>query len=377
MEMANGNDQQSLSVVDSQPLPDLAVVDSKPLPSAAPAGNQSPSLWQRAKDYASKFWNLTPPGQVSQDAQDLADWAAQKASEKSNGLTSPLKVGAYGALRDTANLVHGATTPKGVATAIATAAAPEVMGPALMLHGGYKAYTGAPTSWGDLANPDVMQHELSSVAEMAGGAAATASALGSPGLARQAIQAKYAQLRSKGPTDPTEAFQTAVPSTRSAPYRPEDLAAARPYLEAEHQGTPITDVQGLRDAADSAIGKIDDNIDNAIHSLPQQRYADPSILQGVRQALSGHTRASFADQGMQELQDFNLDQPKNIADLDAIRQQLNAENKAVLKQNNYDVANARTTDPAFAAREAAASILRDKIRRPRAVWRSRGARDAL
>jgi hypothetical protein len=61
------------------------------------------------------------------------------------------------------------------------------------------------------------------------------------------------------------------------------------------------------------------------------------------------------------LADFNFDQPKTLAEADAIRSQLNAENKAVLKKNSYDVATALAADPGFAAREAAAESLRDGI----------------
>src|ERR1700739_2604401 len=70
---------------------------------------------------------------------------------------------------------------------------------------------------------------------------------------------------------------------------------------------------------------------------------------------------SFVDQGLQEGDDFNLDQSKTLAQWDGIRKQLNAENQAILRRNSYDVYTARSTDPGFAAREAASESIRNGV----------------
>ena len=126
---------------------------------------------------------------------------------------------------------------------------------------------------------------------------------------------------------------------------------------------PIDSVTGLRDAADSAIGKIEDQISQKIAQLPNANARfKTNVLPDVTNALQASPRGqAFVDAGLKDLDDFNFSQPKTLADADAIRRQLNAENKAVLAKNNYDVATARATDPAFAAREAAAESLRNGI----------------
>jgi hypothetical protein len=357
--MANGNDQQPLTIVDSQPLPELSIVDSKPLPGSAT--QQQPSWLDKAKELGSKAWNeLTPPGWLSEEAgKDAATLKGYVDAEKQKANQSPWKVGLYGALHDTAELVHQATTPKGMATAGATALAPEVMGPVLMGHGVYNGVKG----WGDLRDPDVLQRELNAAAEVAGGAVATGSAIANPQATASARLYDAWKARNAGtaPSDAAAAFQRAIPPSKSAPYTAEDYDAARPYLEAEHAGQPITKVSELRDAADSAIGKIEDRVGDAIRNGPST-FQQPSTLADVKQALANHPRGqSFINAGLKDLEDFNLDQPKSLAEMDAIRRQLNQENKGVLSKNNYDQATARATDPGFAAREAAAESLRDTI----------------
>jgi hypothetical protein len=163
------------------------------------------------------------------------------------------------------------------------------------------------------------------------------------------------------PTDAAKAefFRQAIPPSKSAPYSAADYEAARPHLKAEHPGSG--GVEAVRDAADRAIGKIEDTLEENIARGPQQPL-EHSTLADVKQALGKSSRGqAFVDAGVKDLADFDLDQPKTLEELDAIRRQLNAENKATLLKNRYDVATARATDPAFAAREAAADSLRDTI----------------
>src|ERR1700676_4029317 len=63
---------------------------------------------------------------------------------------------------------------------------------------------------------------------------------------------------------------------------------------------------------------------------------------------------------MAGLEPYNLtDSP--ISEADEIRAQLNAENRAILKKNMWDIATALKVDPEFAARNAAAESLRNGI----------------
>lgn len=152
----------------------------------------------------------------------------------------------------------------------------------------------------------------------------------------------------------------AIPPSSSSPYTPADVLRASPYLAAEHTSAPITTVEALRDAADSAITQIEEHVGRYIATNPTDTIrTDP--MSAARSALLRSPRGTAPTQGLSELTDLGLDRPVTLARADAIRLQLNAENQAVLKRNNYDIATARRVDPGFAAREAAVSSLRDGI----------------
>ena len=157
-------------------------------------------------------------------------------------------------------------------------------------------------------------------------------------------------------------FMKAIPPTKSAPYFPDDLEAARPYLEDEHAASPIRTVADAKDAADSAIGRIEGKVHEYIRANPIDKIAT-SPLDSVKAALAptNSLRNGFVDAGVKELAPYNLDQPLTVAKADALRRQFNAENAAFEAKNNYAQAQARVTDPGYAAREAASQALRDGI----------------
>jgi hypothetical protein len=207
----------------------------------------------------------------------------------------------------------------------------------------------------------ISKEGLKSTAVAGASTALTTGVLGVAANAPSYIDAWNASRASKMINQSVEDFTKAVPPSKSAPYTPRDYQAARPYLEAEHGNSPVQSVQDLRDSADTAIGNIEGKIRGFIQAKPRATIStDP--LSDANAVLAQNARGqSFVDQGMKELEDFDLGQPKTLAQADNIRKQLNAENKAVLRRNNYDVATARATDPGFAAREAAAESLRNGI----------------
>jgi hypothetical protein len=159
-------------------------------------------------------------------------------------------------------------------------------------------------------------------------------------------------------------FQKAIPATKSAPYTPEQYVRARPYLEEAHSSNPIsvdTGVSDTVDAANQGISKIEDKVGEAIRANPQDLIRT-NTMADVNAALAKNQRGQqFVAAGQRELAGFGLDQPKTVAQADAIRRQLNLENQAALSKNSYDLAAARASDPAFAAREAASQSLRTGI----------------
>ena len=157
-------------------------------------------------------------------------------------------------------------------------------------------------------------------------------------------------------------FQKAIPPTKSTPYAPEDLQRARPYLEDAHAESPITKVTDVRDAADTAVTRIENKIGEAVRQIPGvQIKVKP--LEAVEQALEpiNKLRDGTTEEGLKSLERYHLDEPMTLEEADATRRLLNKENEAFNKKNNYDRYTARVTSPEYAAREAAANALRDGI----------------
>lgn len=174
--------------------------------------------------------------------------------------------------------------------------------------------------------------------------------------ARQAAQPVTAKVTAKAMSD----LMAAIPPTKSAPYRPNDLQRARPYLESVHASDPITSVQTLREAADTAISEIETHISQYV-SANKGHVIGSNPVQAATKALQDSPRTDALAAGLKELKSLNLDRPLTLPEADAARKQLNAENKGIQKRNNYDVATARQVDPGYAAREAAAAELREGI----------------
>ena len=328
-------------------------------PYQAPA--QKPSIMDHVNKLASYALEATPLGPLHDAADAVQKWAAGKTSPENPHMLSPAATAGLGAVRDTAGLVSGATSPAGVATIGAGIVAPEVVGPLMVAHGVHNVVEG----WGDLKNPDVLQQELNSAAEVVGGAASTGEAFkpGGGGPMNLAVRRRMAlKNAAKAPDEQLTAFKQAIPQSKAAPYEDADVQAARPYLEAEHNGAnPIDSPVGFRDAANAAVEKIEAKVSEAIKSDPT-RTIKTNPLADARQTLKGSVRKDFEAAGLKELDNYFTDgQPITLQQADDIRAQLNQENKATLLRNNYDLHTARTTDPAFSAREAAAKSLRTGV----------------
>lgn len=82
----------------------------------------------------------------------------------------------YGSGSDTSRMTAGAVSPAGIGTAVATAVAPEVMGPLLLAHGTVGAAENVPGAI--QGNPNAVQGMLQSGAEAAGGGAVAAGSIG-------------------------------------------------------------------------------------------------------------------------------------------------------------------------------------------------------
>lgn len=138
------------------------------------------------------------------------------------------------------------------------------------------------------------------------------------------------------------------------------FSTAKPYLNEQAKAAPITTVAELIDASDAAITGIEGRASQIVQAFPEARLRID--YQGVVQKALGDTpRGKALDVAMRELEDLPLDRDLTLPELDRIRLQMNAENKAIRKRNNYDQATARKVDPGYAAREALAAEIRDRL----------------
>ena len=296
-------------------------------------------------DWASK--------KVDQDQQDELRGAAQG---KTPSWMSPYRDIATGSLRDTAEMAHGLVGPKGLTATGAAIVAPVPAGLFMIGHGLYNMIQ----DWGSLANPDVLQSELGSASEIAmGGTMAV-------GGTEAAIKRVRARAVANAPNEQFEAFKTGIPNSKAAPYSQETFEKAQPLIQESMVGKDMT-IKSQIEAADNAIGKIEAKVSKVVSGNPDAIITDNAghsvdVLGEVRNALSGSVRGTFLEAGLKELNDLPLKGDVTLQAADDIRLQLNRENSAMMKaKNNYDFANMVATDPAFAARVAAAEALRSGL----------------
>lgn len=342
---------------------------------------EEPSTWDKIKSVGQAIYNTTPPGQAQQGFQNIGDWAAKKTDDIKNQMQlkeasgQPLsaaekafmtaEVAGGGMLRDVSRVISAGTSPKGVATILAAAAAPEIVGPYMLIHGSH----GLVTGWGDLSNPDVLQNELFSASEIAGGAAATASGGPTSRFVRNKITTNAIAKTAEQAAQSINDLKLAAPPTKSAPYEDADVAAVRPYLQAQHAAETIDSVPRIVEAADDSLGQIEDHIKHEIAKDPNA-VLNVNPIDNIRQALQGSKKISFMAEGLRALEDYPLgyqraggitDAPLTLQAADDIRWDMNQEMRSILNENKYDVANARATNPKFAALEAASQSLRDAV----------------
>jgi hypothetical protein len=348
----------------AQPAQEMAVPTDNVQTKSAP----EMSLIDRAKSLANDLVNQIPVvGDVHMAAGALKNWADKQLQNPQTQL-SPYKTLGTGLLRSVAGAEEGATSPEGLATMGAqfVPGLNVAVDTSLAGHGIYNMVRG----WGDISNPDVLENELNSAAEAVGGMAGMSE--GIKGIHQTMQNKKIANWKDTQYED----FKNAIPPAKSANYTEMDYQAARPYMDhANATGSPIDGTaQSVVDALDSKISENEAKLAHVIDANPNE-IINTNPVDEVRQALQGNIRQSFFEEGMKALEDYPVgfqrgsdplnptnDPPLTLRRADDIRHQLNADNRAAMKgKNNYDYANMMQTDPAFAARNAAAESLRNGI----------------
>lgn len=186
------------------------------------------------------------------------------------------------------------------------------------------------------------------------------------GLTERAARAQAAKAAKAAPAANRtyfESLEKAIGPTAKHPSQDViNKTLAKPHLVAEHAAAPIETVPQVVEAADRAIQTIQGQVERYVDTFKTQRLAiDPKAT--AKKALEGMRggRTSDLTRGINEIADLAVVRMPTLRNaFDAIHR-LNAENKAVLQRNRYDLATARAQDPAFVAREAVAADLRDAV----------------
>ena len=312
---------------------DFSSIGGKPVQAANPPASQTPQesdWWDKAKQIGQAIWDTTPLGDLSKNAGQIQQWAAQKLQDQMNPAKTPnpdaRATFGLGVLRDMAGMIHGATTPTGAAVTGATIAAPEIMGPVLMAHG---AATALSTE-GEPLNPDALQQRLMGGAEFAGGAAAAGQGFTQPTLLsnalRRAVPGGSVSASSVNAVPPAAAMQPALANT---PDQILNYAAQKgiDLTPAEATGSPAAaTVQALgerslagsdvlRQAREASAAKLGQNIIGMANTVDPQglgiseENAGQAIQQSARDAQDAtHTSAQAAYQQLpQQFMDANVD----------------------------------------------------------------------
>jgi len=217
-------------------------------------------------------------------------------------------------------------------------------------------------------------------AEAAVKAAAEAKAQAALKVAQSGRQiANQAAKKAKAGPSPEEIaksnadFQKAIPAgPGKSAYTPEDLKAVNPILERHHANTaPVDSPQAVVDALESDRVSRDNKVKAAVQKYSDEplKLADAdenavSVKQKLVEALADDekVRPGFTEAALKELDKFNTTDP-SVGEADELRKTLNTENRDKLNASGgaRSIADARETDPEFAARYELADILRDGV----------------
>ena len=157
--------------------------------------------------------------------------------------------------------------------------------------------------------------------------------------------------------------QAAPPSAKESLNYEENYHRARPYMEAENSEAGIKTVRDAKDAAQSAVGKIEDKVKAYVESLPDTRVEGSKILDSATRALNDERwrTPEEREEGLEALRKLGVSDDLTLKQADALRRRLGQENESYLGTNTAGREAARATNPSFAAKEAAADSLRDMI----------------
>jgi hypothetical protein len=281
----------------------------------------------------------------------------------------------------TAKMAGGLVEPQNIAIGAATAVAPEVMGPALAAHGLYGAEQAREQAQKEGGwSPETAEAGLSSLAEAAGGGAATGEAV--HGGLRNTMTARAVDKAVRG-TPMTEAgrIQAAVeqaravkePSLKETDYV-DRVKRAVPDLQkiAQDNGGKITTPRLAVDAINQRITQIENPIGEHIAQLPntpENMVEEGAWRQGMDQAMSDHLQHPASDHyGPKEIEkarkavhELAGEGNKSLADIERLRRRLNDDAADYYKAKKAGGGFSPDADAVAAFKAASADGLRDML----------------
>lgn len=305
-----------------------------------------------------------PLARVGQGGIDALKAGAQFAW-KASGVPGFVREGPIGAIKDQAGTVRDLLMAQFDQYQKAKAAEREGRTSEMVGH----SVAAAIPVLGPMAAHAGEQIAAGKVPELIGEVGATALTTALPAASRGAVRGARSQWQARAARKAGAKLARAegdvlmaLPPSKSVAYTVDDLRTAKPYLNAQHEKAPITSVSAFKDAADEAIREVESQVGGIVASFPEARLNPwERVSASLQKAFGKNPRADALRQGLRELDDLPLNTELTLPELDTVRLQLNAENRAILRKNNYDQATARRADPAFAAREAASEAIRDTL----------------
>lgn len=354
--------------------------------SAAPEEKEKPGILDTVKKAVIESNpGLKMLGKVSEGIGKAGDWMQGKSDQAhmedlhaaAHGGTPGSSASLYDLGSRVAHMGAGATSPENAMIGAGAIAAPEIVGPALLAHGGY----GVAKGIGDIREhgmtPENMESTLTSGAEMAGGGAAGAEIPGRGGLSKT-LTGKVADkvmrgtpLTEAGKLDAAtqQAMTVKKPSMTEADYAGR-VKAAIPDLQKiaqDNKGLLKSPRQAV-DAFNKRISELEAPVSQHIRTLnaPEDMVHPDEYQKPINDAIDAefakdkgqHTQAEI-DKAKKTVNEFIGDQPKSMQEIENNRRRLNDDASDYYNSNPAGKKSMDLSDATARAQRAAANKIRD------------------
>lgn len=280
----------------------------------------------------------------------------------------------------TAHMASGATEPGNVALAGGAIVAPEIVGPALLAHGGYGTYKAAQDISENGLTPENAEAGLGSLSEMAGGAAGTAEGVhrgfkntATGKVLDKAIRGTPLTEAGKIEAAKRQALAVKQPGVKETDYA-QKFTEALPDLQTiarDNSGQLKTPRQGV-EAIENHVDKIEGPIGEHLRNLPRtgaNMVAPEDVASNVNKAIDDHVADPRSDhysgkeveKARNDVHELIGDQPKSVADLEKVRRRLNKDAQDYYRAKKTGATSNVASDAEAAFKAAAADSLRDML----------------